>query len=62
MTVGELWRGARWYLREVTGESAYDKHVEHARRVHPDAPVVSRRDFERARQDERAARPQSRCC
>ena len=25
----------RWYLREVSGESAYDRYVEHRRREHP---------------------------
>jgi uncharacterized short protein YbdD (DUF466 family) len=54
--------GVRWYLREVSGESAYDRYVEHARREHPGEPVMSRRDFERRRQDAREARPQARCC
>jgi uncharacterized short protein YbdD (DUF466 family) len=52
----------RWYLREVTGESAYDRYVEHRRRAHPDEPVLSRREFERLRQDAREARPRARCC
>ena len=54
--------GVRWYLREVSGESAYDRYVEHRRREHPGEPVMSRRDFERRRQDAREARPQARCC
>ena len=62
MTVREVFTGVRWYLREVSGESAYDRYVEHCRRDHPDAPVMTRRAFERRRQDEREARPQSRCC
>ena len=32
------------------------------RREHPDEPVMSRRDFERWRQDDRDANPQARCC
>jgi uncharacterized short protein YbdD (DUF466 family) len=52
----------RWYLREVSGESAYDHYVQHCRREHPGEPVMSRRDFERRRQDAREARPQARCC
>jgi uncharacterized short protein YbdD (DUF466 family) len=55
-------RWLRWYLREVSGESAYDRYVEHARAEHPDQEVLSRRDFERQRMDDRDARPQSRCC
>jgi uncharacterized short protein YbdD (DUF466 family) len=62
MTVREALAGVRWYLREVSGESAYDRYVEHVRREHPDEPVMSRRDFERRRQDLRESRPQNRCC
>jgi len=62
MTVREALAGVRWYLREVSGESAYDHYVEHARRVHPDEPVMSRRDFERHRQDDRDRNPRARCC
>jgi len=51
-----------WYVREVMGENAYDHYVEHARRQHPDAPVLSRREFERQRLDEQAQKPQDRCC
>ena len=29
MTVREVFSGVRWYLREVSGESAYDRYVEH---------------------------------
>ena len=62
MTAATLYSGVRWYLREVSGESAYDRYVEHRRREHPGEPVMSRRDFERRRQDAREARPQARCC
>ena len=57
---GARWLG--WYLREVSGESAYDRYVEHANAEHPDREVMSRREFERQRMDDRDARPQSRCC
>lgn len=62
MSLASVWQGVRWYLREVSGESAYDRYVEHARRQHPDAPVLSRREFERRRIDEREERPGVRCC
>lgn len=55
-------RGLWGYLREVSGESAYDAYAAHARRVHPDAAVLTRREFERRRQDDRDAQPQTRCC
>jgi uncharacterized short protein YbdD (DUF466 family) len=62
MTVKEVFTGVRWYLREVSGESGYDRYVEHMRRDHPSQPVMSRRDFERRRQDQREERPRARCC
>jgi uncharacterized short protein YbdD (DUF466 family) len=60
--LGDVARGVRWYLREVSGEGAYDHYVEHVRREHPDALVMSRRDFERWRQDDRNDNPRARCC
>jgi len=62
MTLREALAGVRWYLREISGESAYDRYVEHLRREHPDEPVMSRRDFERWRQDDRDKNPRARCC
>jgi uncharacterized short protein YbdD (DUF466 family) len=62
MTVKEAFAGVRWYLREVSGESAYDRYVEHMRREHPDQPVMARREFERHRQDYREENPRARCC
>ena len=35
MTVKQAFAGVRWYLREVSGESGYDRYVEHMRRDHP---------------------------
>ncbi|HEX2808931.1 MAG TPA: YbdD/YjiX family protein [Kineosporiaceae bacterium] len=54
--------GVRWYLREVAGESSYERYVEHESREHPGRPVLSRRKFERQRQDDRDRTPQQRCC
>jgi len=62
MTARELFAGVRWYLREVSGESGYDRYVEHMRRDHPGQPVMTRRDFERQRQDFRQEHPRARCC
>jgi uncharacterized short protein YbdD (DUF466 family) len=55
-------RGLLGYLREVSGETAYERYVDHRRRAHPDEPVMSRRDFERWRMDQRDANPGARCC
>jgi uncharacterized short protein YbdD (DUF466 family) len=54
--------GIFWYLREVSGEADYDRYVAHARRQHVDTPVLSRRDFERHRMNERESNPTARCC
>ena len=50
------------YLREVSGETAYDRYVDHRRREHPLDPVMSRREYERWRMDQRDANPSARCC
>jgi uncharacterized short protein YbdD (DUF466 family) len=57
-------RGLRWYVRELTDESAYDRYVTHVRKDHPDASVPSRRDFERMRTARQEADPRQgfRCC
>jgi uncharacterized short protein YbdD (DUF466 family) len=57
-------RGVRWYVRELTDESAYDRYVAHLRENHPEARVPSRRAFERMRTDrqERDPRQGFRCC
>ncbi|WP_043659550.1 YbdD/YjiX family protein [Thermocrispum municipale] len=54
-------RGVRWYLAELTGETEYDRYVEHHKRLHPGEPVLSRREYERQR-FERSAQPGARCC
>jgi uncharacterized short protein YbdD (DUF466 family) len=49
VTVKQAFTGVRWYLREVSGD-------------HPLQMVMSRRDFERWRQDHREENPRARCC
>ncbi|MFI5826999.1 YbdD/YjiX family protein [Streptomyces sp. NPDC051578] len=55
---------ARHYVREFSGEAAYDRYVAHTRSHDPDAEVLTRRAFERARTDAREADPREgfRCC
>ena len=62
MTVREAFAGVRWYLREVSGESGYDRYVEHMRRDHPEQAVMSRRDYERQKMRQREENPRARCC
>ncbi|MFH7594879.1 YbdD/YjiX family protein [Streptomyces racemochromogenes] len=55
---------ARHFVREFSGEAAYDRYVAHARSHDPEAEVLTRRAFERARTDAREADPREgfRCC
>lgn len=46
-----------WYVRELSGETAYDRYLAHHRRHHPDVPPLGRRQFDDAR-----TRPTVRCC
>ena len=62
MTVRGAYEGVRWYLREVSGESRYDRYVEHMRRDHPTQAVMSRREYERRRMQMRDENPRARCC
>lgn len=61
-TVAGAWRGLRWYLRELTGETQYDKYVERHAREHAGAEPLTRREFERRRIAAADAKPGSRCC
>ncbi|AZM48547.1 hypothetical protein DMB38_24645 [Streptomyces sp. WAC 06738] len=40
-----------WYVREVIGDTAYERYVEHLHGHDPDAKVPTRREFERMRTD-----------
>lgn len=62
LTAREILHGLRWYVREISGESAYDRYLEAAHRDHPGAAVLDRNAFERARQDHRDLHPPQRCC
>jgi len=59
-----VFRAVRWYLRELTDESAYDRHVAHLRKEQPQAPVPTRRAFERMRTERQETDPRQgfRCC
>jgi uncharacterized short protein YbdD (DUF466 family) len=57
-------RAVRWYVRELTDESGYERYAAHVRTNHPDALVPSRREFERDRTERQEADPRQgfRCC
>ena len=52
--------GVWWYLRELSGEARWDDHLERCER---DGVVpMSRREFERHRDEHRERSTQGRCC
>lgn len=53
----------RWYLRELTGETQFDRYLAQHRAEHPGVEPLSRREFEKRRIDRSEPRPgNSRCC
>lgn len=60
-----LGRGARafhQYVRDLLGESAYDRYVVAHRRDHPEHEPLTPREWWRQRSDEMERSPQTRCC
>ena len=55
-------RSVLWYMRELTGETQYDRYLERHAREHAGTTPLTRREFERRRIDEKDATPGSRCC
>jgi len=49
------------YLKEISGENAYDRYLAVHTATHPGKPPMSRGEFYRARQDEKYANLGSRC-
>lgn len=60
--LGRAWRWARWWVRELSGESAYDKYLVNHARLHPGQPPLGERAFWRAKADDAERRPIQRCC
>jgi len=44
------------------GDTHYRRYVEHRRRVHPGAPVVTEREYWKMRHDATEKNPGARCC
>lgn len=53
-----VWR----VLRELSGETRYERFAAHHRREHPGEPVPSAREFWRMLADDEERAPGSRCC
>lgn len=52
----------RWYTRELMGDATYDNYVRHQRINHPDAPVLTEKEFWKAHYAHQDANPNMRCC
>jgi len=63
MTVTQIARGVRWYVRALMGEDAYEKYLAHVEGEHGGGVVpLTEREFWRDRTDRQDANPQGRCC
>ena len=60
-TLLKPFRYAWEYLKEISGENAYDRYVMVHMATHPEKPPMSRGEFYRHRQDEKYNKPGSRC-
>jgi len=52
-----LWQ----YLRQVTGDDAYERYVAHQQVAHAGEPALTRQEFFKKRQDEKWSKV-TRCC
>ena len=60
-TIARPFRYAWDYLKEISGETAYDRYLAVHERTHGDKAPMQRGEFYRARQDEKYNNPGSRC-
>jgi uncharacterized short protein YbdD (DUF466 family) len=49
------------FLKEISGENAYDRYLTVHASTHPGKEAMTRGEFYRARQDEKYSNPGSRC-
>jgi uncharacterized short protein YbdD (DUF466 family) len=58
----EFARQIRWYCGTLMGDTHYARYVEHRRRMHPDEPVLTEREYWKMRHAAAGANPGARCC
>jgi uncharacterized short protein YbdD (DUF466 family) len=64
MSRKELKHGVKrlWdYLRQVTGDDAYERYLAHQQHAHPGEPLLTRQGYFKRRQEEKWGKV-SRCC
>lgn len=57
-----LWARIVWMLGGMLGADAYRHYLEYHHQVHPDAPVMSEREFWKQKAAEEDRNPSTRCC
>jgi len=55
-------RQIRWYCGTLMGDTHYQRYVEHRRRMHPGEPVLTEREYWKARHTAAENNPGARCC
>ncbi len=60
--LGRRLRRAASLLRRIIGAPDYDAYVAHARRCHPDRPLLTEDEFVHQRLRDRYSTPGNRCC
>lgn len=53
-------KAARWYVASVMGDNHYERYLAHRRATHPGEPVLTEREYWKARHD--GATVNVRCC
>lgn len=61
MQITEEFRRAWRYLRQVTGDDAYERYLAHHRQQHAGEPALTQEQYFRRRQEEKWSKV-SRCC
>jgi uncharacterized short protein YbdD (DUF466 family) len=56
------WGALTWWIKGVLGEDAYQRYLDHHRRSGCTQPVLTEREFWRARSDRMDRDLQNRCC
>ena len=55
-------RQISWYWQTLMGDNHYRRYVDHHRRSHPGEPVITEREYWRARHAATESSPNPRCC
>lgn len=58
--LGRVWSRIDDVFSAVAGLPSYDEYVKHAKKKHPDKPILSKKEFIKSIQNASTKRP--RCC